>query len=55
MFIDQIPKELGYINPFFSAIVYSFQTAAEMLLVSSEWLRLNKTLDTNQELKSGYF
>lgn len=55
MFIDQIPQELGYIDPFFPAVVYRFQTAVEMLFMSSECLKLNKTLDTNQEFKSGYF
>lgn len=55
MFIDQIPQELGYINPFFPAVVHRFQTAVEMLFMSSECLKLNKTLNTNQEFKSGYF
>lgn len=55
MFIDQIPQELGYINPFFPAVVHHFQTAVEMLFMSSECLKLNKTLNTNQEFKSGYF
>lgn len=54
-FIGQIPQELEYINPFFPTVVYRFQTAVEMLLMSSECLKLNKTLDTNQEFKSGYF
>lgn len=55
MFIDQIPQELAYIDLFFPAVVYSFQTAVEMFRMSSECLKLNKTLDTNQELKSDYF